>query len=69
MDISIDHAIEIYARALCAWRREGAHRDAQQEALAYRALGDEEGYEAWSRVAEKAAALLQEREDEFKRKV
>lgn len=63
MDISLDHAIDIYARALCAWRKEEAQREAQKEALAYKALGDEEGYRAWSRVAEKAAALLRERKE------
>lgn len=69
MDISLDHAIDIYARALCAWRKDEAQRDAQKEALAYRALGDEEGYRAWSRVAERAAALLQERKGGFKHMV
>lgn len=69
MDISLDHAIDIYARALCAWRKGEAQRDAQREALAYKALGDEEGYRAWSRVAERAGALLQERKGGFKRMV
>ncbi|WP_442754768.1 hypothetical protein ACNHKD_17500 [Methylocystis sp. JAN1] len=69
MDITLDEAIDIYARALCAWRKEEAHRDARNEALAYRAIGDEEGYRAWSRVAEKAAILIEERRDDLKRKV
>ncbi len=69
MDISLDHAIDIYARALCAWRKEEAQRDAHKEALAYRALGDEEGYRAWARVAEKAAALMEERKDALRHKV
>jgi hypothetical protein len=69
MDISLDQAIDIYASALCAWKKEHAQRDARNVALSCRALGDEEGYDAWSRVAERAGAMLKNPADGLKRKV
>jgi hypothetical protein len=69
MNISLDQAIDIYASALCVWKKEQAQRDAHNVALSCRAIGDEEGYAAWSRVAEKAGTLLKKPEDAFKRKV
>ena len=67
MDISLDQAIDIYASALCAWKKEQAQRNAHNVALSCRAIGDQEGYQAWSRVAEKAGALLNRPADAFKR--
>lgn len=69
MDISLDQAIDIYAKALCAWKKDHAHTDARNAALAYKALGDEEGFEAWSRVADKAAALMRQRDNGIRRRV
>ncbi len=58
MDINLEEAIEIYSRALCAWKTFDAPSEARRKAQECAALGDDEGYEAWSRVAECATRLM-----------
>ncbi len=58
MNISVDQAIEIYAKVLCAWRGVEAPADAESKARERRLYGDEEGYLVWSRVSKAAAVRL-----------
>lgn len=60
MEVSLEQAIEIHARALK--RRDGrfAPRKARKIADDCRAQGDQEGHKVWLLVGEKAEALLRD---------
>jgi hypothetical protein len=57
MEVSLDQAIDIYAKVLKNWYGEGASHKARTEALACEAVGDTEGFSAWVRVAKVCEAL------------
>jgi len=59
MNVSLEQAIEIHARALLKrlGRKRGAER-AHDEAQRLRDAGDHEGHVVWSRVREKIETLL-----------
>jgi hypothetical protein len=58
MNVSLEQAIEIHARALVGRVSDRAPLTARQYADAKRNCGDFEGYEVWLRVALAAEQLL-----------
>lgn len=57
MEVSLQQAIEIYARALRAQRGVRAPADARERAGQLARSGDVEGQEVWTRVAAVAETL------------
>jgi hypothetical protein len=60
MEISLDEAVEIHARALTRRLRGEAPVSARQRAADLEKVGDNEGHSVWLRVAESAERLLDE---------
>ncbi len=60
MQISLEEAIEIHARALTHRLGEKAPFDARQRAVDLKQAGDHEGHVIWLSVAEAAEQLLRE---------
>ncbi len=58
MEVSLEQAIEIHARALNRRNGRSAPRKALEIANSYRAQGDHEGHRVWLRVGEIAEDLL-----------
>jgi hypothetical protein len=66
MNVTIDQAIEIFARGMRHRKGKNASRSAWQEAQRLKAAGDMEGHDVWTKVArlidelsEEAAAPVQ----------
>jgi hypothetical protein len=59
MDVTIDQAIEIHARALTYRHGGSAESEARERAQACQAYGDNEGHQVWEKVAETIARLRQ----------
>ena len=62
MEISLDQAIEIYARAMKRWSGRHAPRKAREKAEQLARAGDHEGHLVWIKVGEVAEALIREAE-------
>jgi len=60
MNISLDQAIEIYARVLMRRLNNKAPFCARRQAVALRQLGDDKGHAVWLSVAKTAERLLME---------
>ena len=58
MNVSLDQAIEIHAKALFRRRRANAPRWARDQAHRCQAVGDHEGHVVWLKVAATADTLL-----------
>jgi len=61
MEISLDQAVEIHARALTRRLQGDAPFNARERAADLERVGDNEGHGVWIRVAETAERLLGER--------
>ena len=59
MDVTIDQAIEIHARALTYRHGGSAESEARERAQDCRSCGDDEGHQVWEKVAETIARLRQ----------
>ncbi len=57
MDVTIDQAIEIHARALTYRHGGSAESQARERAQACQSYGDNEGHQVWEKVAETVAHL------------
>jgi hypothetical protein len=62
MEVSLDQAIEIYAKAMKRWSGRHAPRKAREKAEQLAREGDHEGHLVWIRVSEVAEALILEAE-------
>ncbi len=62
MNITIDQAIEIFARGMRYRKGRDASRSARQEAQRLLASGDLEGHDVWNKVASLIDELNTERE-------
>ncbi|QGM97748.1 hypothetical protein [Methylocystis parvus] len=60
MQISLQEAIEIHAKALKKRHRDRAPAAARQHAMTLKYANDPEGHDVWQRVAEAAERLLSE---------
>jgi hypothetical protein len=60
MEVSLEQAIEIHAKALKRRNGRFAPRKAREIADDYRAQGDHEGHRVWLKVGEMAEALLED---------
>jgi hypothetical protein len=60
MNVTIDQAIEIFARGMRHRRGKSASRSAWQEAQRLKAAGDLEGHEVWTKVARLIEEFSQE---------
>ncbi len=58
MEVSLDQAIEIYARAMKHWSGRQAPRKAREKAEQLAREGDHEGHLVWLKVGEVAEALI-----------
>jgi hypothetical protein len=58
MDVSLEQAIEIYAKSLSRRAGRDAPQLARDKARRCAAIGDRQGHEVWSKVASIAEALL-----------
>jgi hypothetical protein len=61
MQISLEEAVEIHARALTRRLSKEAPVNARERATELQRVGDREGHGVWMRVAESAERLLSER--------
>lgn len=61
MEISLEQAVEIHARALTRRLRRDAPTNARERAGDLQRAGDSEGHGVWLRVAESAERLLGEK--------
>ncbi len=57
MEVSLEEAVEIHARVLRSWHKDGAPLKARDHAVLLRQNGDHDGHEVWLRVAEVAEQL------------
>ncbi|MEY3553525.1 MAG: hypothetical protein RL735_1873 [Pseudomonadota bacterium] len=57
MDVTIDQAIEIHARALTYRHGGSAESQARERAQACQSCGDNEGHQVWEKVAETVAHI------------
>ncbi len=58
MQVSLEEAIHIHAKALAARKRQKAPAIAREEAERLLRIGDLEGHQVWMAVAEKSLLLL-----------
>ncbi|MBG0811708.1 hypothetical protein IY145_20355 [Methylosinus sp. H3A] len=61
MEVSLDQAVEIHARALTRRLEREAPSNARERAVDFQRAGDSEGHGVWLRVAETAERLLGEK--------
>ncbi|BBU62398.1 hypothetical protein MSC49_23330 [Methylosinus sp. C49] len=61
MEISLEQAVEIHARALTRRLQRDAPGNARERAADLQTAGDSDGHSVWLRVAESAERLLSEK--------
>jgi len=61
MEVSLDQAVEIHARALTRRLHGEAPVNARERAVDFQRAGDNEGHGVWMRVADTAERLLGEK--------